>query len=392
MSGHQMSHRPLAHRVGVAAALTALVLTTGATAAPSGDGSLRNSEWALTELNADRAWKISRGKGVTVAVIGTGVEASHPDLRGRITGGADFGDGATDGGTRDHGTKGEQGTHAAGIIAGTARNFRGDGLRGLAPEARVLPIGVYRDGKPDVAASAKALRHAASKGAEVINVSVSFTKPHAALRKAVDYAISKDAVVVAGAGDNGRDGNGATYPAAFPGVVSVSATDQKGTVWPGSHRGKTVVLAAPGVGILTTEREGDYWTGDGTAYAAPWVAASAALLRAEHPRWTSGQVIQKLIDTAARKGEAGRDARYGFGIVDPAKALADRAKPSAAASPLTDAAVDRPESTEDPAAAAAASSDAPGLLVIGVVTLALIVLAVLSVILVSRRRTPPPAD
>jgi type VII secretion-associated serine protease mycosin len=327
---------------------------------------------------------------VTVAVIGTGVDASHPDLRGRVANGADFGDGASGNGTRDQGAEGEQGTHAAGIIAGTARNFRGDGLYGLAPEARVLPLRVYRDGKPRADATAKAIRHAASHGAQVINVSVSFTAANDALRSAVDYAIDKDAVVVAGAGDNGKTGNRQTYPASLPGVVAVSATDEKGAVWPASHHGSAVALAAPGVGILTTARDGDYWRGDGTAYAAPWVAASAALLRAEHPRWTSRQVVQKLIDTADHNGSSGRDARYGFGIVAPAKALADRTEPSVSASPsLTGQAADQPDRSASRADRAVEGS---ALLAVGVVTIVITVLAVVAVILINRRKPPPGVD
>lgn len=392
MSGDMISRRPPAGRALLAATAMALTLTAGVAARPADSGALSESEWALTALKADRAWDVSKGKGVTVAVIGTGVDASHPDLRGRVVVGADFGDGASGNGTRDHGAEGEQGTHAAGIIAGTARNFRGDGMYGLAPEARVLPIRVYRDGKPAADATAKAIRHAARSGAQVINVTVSFTRPGKALRSAVDYAVKKmDVVVVAGAGDNGKDGNRPTYPASLPGVVSVSATDKKGAVWPASHNGRTVTLAAPGVGILTTARAGDYWTGDGTAYAAPWVAAGAALLRAEHPRWTSGQIVQKLIDTAERKGSSGRNASYGFGIVAPAAALADRAAPSASASPsLTGQAAD--QSDRAVGSSAYASSETAALITVGAVTVVLAILAVISLILISRRKPPPGGD
>lgn len=384
------SRRPLVGRASAAAAVMALTLTAGGIATPSGSGALSESEWALTTLEADRAWGMSMGKGVTVAVIGTGVDAAHPDLRGRVVGGADFGDGASRNGTSDHGAEGEQGTHVAGIIAATGRNFRGDGMYGLAPEARVLPLRVYRNDKPAADATAKAIRYAARHGAQVINVSVSFTRPGKALQSAVDYAVKQmDAVVVAGAGDNGKDGNRPTYPASLPGVVAVSATDKKGAVWQASHHSRTVTLAAPGVGILTTARDGDYWTGDGTTYAAPWVAAGAALLRAEHPRWTSGQIVKKLTDTADRKSSSGRDPRYGFGIVAPAAALADRAAPSASASPsLTGQAADQSDRT----AGASSSSDAAALVTVGAVAAVLVVLAVISVILVSRRRPPPGAD
>ncbi|MES4902615.1 MULTISPECIES: S8 family serine peptidase [unclassified Streptomyces] len=346
---------------------------------------MHDSEWALTALQAKKAWKISKGAGVTVAVIGTGVDASHPDLRGRVLAGKDFGDGPSGTGTRDQGVAMEQATHAAGIIVGTGRNYRGNGLLGLAPQARVLPLGVYEDRKPMVDATARAIRHAVSRGAKVIDVAVSFKKPSAALRSAVTYALSEDTVVVAGAGDNGKDGNRPTYPAAYRGVVSVVATDEKGAVWTDSHHGGAVTLAAPGVSILTTAPNSDYWTGAGTAYAAPWVAAGAALLRSEHPRWTAGQVVQKLIDTADRKGSSGRDPRYGFGLIAPAKALADRAAPPASTSPPGSG---RATAEPDHKHSAARSDEGSALVAIGAVAGALVVLAVIAVFLISRRKPP----
>lgn len=154
-----------------------LALATPAAASDSHSGGLHDSEWALTALNAERAWKISKGAGVTVAVIGTGVDATHPDLRGRVVRGKDFAGGTGGFGTRDGGKAAEQSTHAAGIIAGTGRNYRGDGVYGLAPQAKVMPLGVYRDGKALPDPTAKAIRHAVGQGARVIDLAVSFKRP-----------------------------------------------------------------------------------------------------------------------------------------------------------------------------------------------------------------------
>lgn len=391
MSDRVIPHRSFAARTGTVIALMALSLAPSAAAAVSAvsadsdSGAMHDSEWALTALQAKKAWKISKGAGVTVAVIGTGVDAAHPDLRGRVLAGKDFGDGPSGTGTRDQGDAMEQATHAAGIIVGTGRNYRGNGLLGLAPQARVLPLGVYEDRKPQVDATARAIRHAVGRGAKVIDVAVSFKKPNAALRSAVTYAIGEDAVVVTGAGDNGKDGNRPTYPASYPGVVSVVATDEKGAVWTDSHHGGGVTLAAPGVAILTTAPNKDYWTGAGTGYAAPWVAAGAALVRSEHPRWTAGQVVQKLIDTADRKGASGRDPRYGFGLIAPARALADRAAPPASTSPPGSGKA----TAESKRGSAARSDEGSGLVAIGAVAGALVVLAVIAVFLISRRKPPP---
>ncbi|MFI1564242.1 S8 family serine peptidase [Streptomyces sp. NPDC020490] len=259
---------------------------------------------------------------MTVAVIGTGVEASHPDLRGRVVRSKDVN------ATHDEGSAPVQGTHAAGVIAGTGRNYGGDGLVGLAPEARILPFRVYRDNTALTAATARAIMDAARQGAGVIDVTVGFRRPSDDLRTAVKFAADRDALVVAGAGDTGGKGNAVTYPAAYPEVLSVTAVDKKGTVWPDSHRGKDVDLAAPGVDILTTARSHDYWTGTGTGFAAAWVAGSAALLRSDHPKWTVEQVTRSLTETATERGKADWNARYGWGTVAPAAALSRRAAPS----------------------------------------------------------------
>lgn len=381
-----MPRRSAVSRAGAAAA--AMVITLTAAAPLSSSGTLSQSEWALTTLDAHRAWDISRGKGVTVAVIGSGIDASHPDLKGQVVRGADFGDRSSVDGRHDQGTETSQGTGVAGIIAATTRNFHGNGLHGLAPQVRLLPLRVYRNDRPAVTATAKAIRYAADHGARVINVSVSFTRADKALRSAVEYAVhTKDAVLVAGAGDNGAGNNATTYPAALPGVVAVSATNKKGAVWPGSHHGRNVTLAAPGVDILTTARNADYWSGNGTMYAAPWVSAGAALLYAEYPRWSSGQIVRKLIDTAEHRGSRGQDPRYGYGIVAPAKALADRATPpGSSSSSHAGREAERPGHDTEPAAAR--SSDTTGYLVVGVFLSALIVLTTISMFLISRSRNP----
>ncbi|NUR03080.1 MAG: S8 family serine peptidase [Streptomyces sp.] len=377
----------LAGRAGVAVAAVALVVTASGLTAPAGSGALRGSEWALTTLKAEQAWQINKGRGVTVAVIGTGVDASHPDLKGRVVKGADLADYATGDGTRDQGMAEVQGTHAAGIIAGTGRNYRGDGLYGLAPQARVLPVRVYRNDAPVAAATAAGIRYAADHGAQVIDVTVSFAQPTEELRSAIMDAAQHNALVVAGAGDNGRIGNAATYPAAYRGVVAVAATDKKGNVWPDSHHGRDVALTAPGVDILTTARNADYWTGSSTAYAASWVAASAALLRAEHPRWTVAQVIEKLTDTADRKNPPRWDARYGYGIVDPTGALAGRASSSLTAGKQP---TDRAAATQG--RTASRSSDAGPMVVVTAVTALLLVLAIIAWLLIRRSVTPSDDD
>ncbi|MGY6024584.1 S8 family serine peptidase [Streptomyces spinosirectus] len=372
MAGRTTPSATFATRTGAAVAALALAVTVP-TAAAADSGALRGSEWALTALKADQAWEISRGAGVKVAVIGTGVDATHPDLTGRVVRSTDVD------GTRDEGTGAIQGTNAAGIIAGTGRNYSGDGLIGLAPEARVLPFSVYRDNTALTAATARAIMDAARQGAKVIDVTVGFRGPSDDLKTAIESAAHRDALVVAGAGDTGGSGNAETYPAAYPSVLSVAATNKKGVIWPDSHHGRDVDLAAPGVDILTTAKNRDYWTGSGTGLAASWVAASAALLRSEHPKWTAADVSRELTQTAVQQGKADWNARYGRGIVDPTAALSQSADQSGSPRVLS---ADRPAGGQDHSASS--SSDTGPVLIVGAVTAVLFVLAVVAWLLIRR--------
>lgn len=373
MAGRSQS---VVRRTAASFLVLALAFGSGTTVALADDGALRRSEWALTALKAEQAWKTTKGKGVTVAVVGTGVDATHPDLRGRMVKGADFTDGSSDAASRDQGKEGQTlGTHMAGIIAGTGGNFRGDGIFGLAPEAKIMPLRVYRNETADVTATARAIRYAADKGAQVIDVTIAFTRQNDTLKAAVAAAQKKGAVIVAGVGDTGDTGNVPTYPAAYPDVIGVTATDDKGAVWQNAHSGKAVDLAAPGVEILTTAPNGDYWTGQGTAYAAAWVSASAALLRAEHPRWTADQIVRKLTATATDGGAKGTDAGYGHGIVAPAAALVDRAAPSATG-PAT---ADREQ--------AVGGTEGVAMLTVSIVTGVLVLAAIVAWFLISRSRS-----
>ncbi|MEV7980020.1 type VII secretion-associated serine protease mycosin [Streptomyces sp. NPDC086519] len=291
-----------------------------------------SAEWPLDaeHFDASRIWRLSQGDGVTVAVVDTGVNARHPDLAGRVLPGADVtrqaADGRIDLSTDSHGTS------VAGVIAGSGGT--GKGMAGLAPRATVLPVRVSADNAADPLALARGIVYAADHGASVINISMVTTDPDPQVRDAVAYARRHDIVVVAAAGNNGRAGNPVTYPAAFPGVVAVSGTTRAGGFWASGESGSYIALAAPAVDICSTRNSGGYLTKDGTSYSAPYVSAAAALLRAAHPSESAGQIIARLIGTADRPGGgSGRDDRFGYGIVDPLKALGAPV-PAATANPL----------------------------------------------------------
>ncbi|WP_354383791.1 type VII secretion-associated serine protease mycosin [Streptomyces sp. PvR034] len=287
--------------------------------------------WALQRLLLDALWAKTKGKGVRVAVIDTGVDRANPQLASAVDIGAgkDYidpkgGDGTTD--TVGHGTK------VAGLIA--ARPQEGTGFVGLAPEATIIPIRQNDDketGKADTLAAA--IRHAIAQKAQVINISQDTTLPMAEesdLGRAVKEAVAADIVVVASAGNDGMDGQKRkTYPAAFPGVLAVASVDRNNERAAFSQPGPFVGVAAPGVDMVSTVPGFGQCVDNGTSFSAPYVAGLAALLRAQNPKWTAPQIIWQ-IEQSAERAVNGRDDYVGWGVVDPVRAVAtDSAAPPA---------------------------------------------------------------
>ncbi|MFF3018495.1 type VII secretion-associated serine protease mycosin [Streptomyces sp. NPDC057939] len=290
--------------------------------------------WALQRLLLDALWAGTKGKGVRVAVIDTGVDRINPQLAGALdtAAGRDFvdpkgGDGTND--TVGHGTK------VAGLIA--ARPRRGTGFVGLAPEATVIPIR-HNDGRGNgkAATLARAIDHAVAAGAHVVNISQDTDAPLTAdsdLARAVRRALDENVVVVASAGNDGLAGHGRrTYPAAFPGVLAVAASDRNNERAAFSQPGDFIGVAAPGVDMVSTVPGSGQCVDSGTSFSAPWVAGVAALLRAEHPGWTAGEVVRQIQSTAER-GVNGRDDQVGWGVVDPVRAVTRDLAPPGPAGP-----------------------------------------------------------
>ncbi|MEH1127059.1 type VII secretion-associated serine protease mycosin [Micromonospora sp. CPCC 206061] len=279
---------------------------------------VREDQWQLSELRATHAWRYSTGASVTVAVIDSGVDGGHPDLAGQVLPGIDLVTGNGDGRTDPVG----HGTTVAGLIAG--RNDDRDGVMGLAPQAKILPVRVLdADNRyNDALIVAKGVRWAVDNGAKVINLSLGGSGNSPALAAAIDYAFARDVVVVACTGNIAPDApTEVWYPAREPGVIAVTGLERETEgLWSGSITGSATVLAAPANGLIGA-RPGGTWKVQGTSFAAPLVSATAALVRAKWPEMTAATVVNRLIKTADDLGAVGRDVRFGYGLVDPVAAL-----------------------------------------------------------------------
>ena len=331
MPGHR-TRRSTGRTVAPLCALIALITAVSpalASAAPS----IPAGEWPLdgAHFNAVQIWPLSRGAGVTVAVVDSGVDAAHPDLAGQVIAGTsllgDGGDGRSDTSSDSHGTA------IAGLIAGTGRSDHGKGIIGLAPAATIMPIRVTAGAQVTAPILAQGITWAAEHGAKVINVSMTTSDPDPLLRQAVAYALRQDAVVIAAAGNNGTSGNAVMYPAGFPGVVSVSGSDQNGRFWATSESGPDVTVAAPAQGIDSINDQGQYVQADGTSYATAYVSATAALIRARYPHLTAAQVIRRIISTTQPHATK-PSPELGYGEINPMTALTAPLDSMSTANPL----------------------------------------------------------
>ncbi|PZG05038.1 type VII secretion-associated serine protease mycosin [Micromonospora craterilacus] len=280
---------------------------------------VRDEQWQLDKLNAKAAWRTSTGRGVVVAVIDSGVDGSHPDLVGQVLPGLDLvsPSGATEPDPVGHGTT------VAGLIAG--RNDDRQGVVGLAPDARILPVRVLDEENryDDALIVAQGVRWAVDNGAQVINLSLGGSGDSAALAAAIDYAFARDVVVVACTGNLATSPDAKVwYPAREPGVIAVSGLERNSdNLWSGAITGRATILTAPASGLVGARPPSGYWRVQGTSFAAPLVAATAALIRARYPQLSAGDVVNRLLVTAKDIGPTGRDDRFGYGLVDPVAAL-----------------------------------------------------------------------
>lgn len=318
--------RALARRWGQRADVVAAGVTTRVRALGTPDP-LREQQWGLTRLAAETVWAGGDATGQVVAVVDTGVDATHPDLAGVVRSGIDLvgrGNGTTD--PNGHGT------HVAGVVAAVSGN--GVGGAGLAQGASLLPVrALDSTGSGYDSDVAEGLVWAVDHGADVANLSLGGEEPSAVLTAAIDYALSKGVTVVAAAGNLGADGDPVLYPAATPGVLAVGAVDSALVRPSFSSTGAHLSLAAPGVGILSTVPGGGHQSWSGTSMAAPFVAAAVAVLAAGEPGLTPAELGGRLRATADDLGDPGHDSLHGAGMVDLVAARAAGMPPVAETAP-----------------------------------------------------------
>lgn len=307
-------------RRGVVAAAALVVVALAAGAAPataSGSDAVRDSEYWLDDYGIRDAWGVTRGAGVTIAVIDTGV-GSPPELNGVVTGGTDLsGNGSSDGRT-PVGSDSEHGTLVASLAAGRGTGS-GAGVIGSAPEASVLAISIGFDGGDSDAQIADAVRWAVDNGADVINMSLTRNTLDwpTSWDDAFSYAMENDVVVLAAAGNRGSGTAEVGAPATMPGVLTVAGVDRAGTTSDrASAQGVTIGVAAPSESLVGVMPDGSHVRWNGTSGATPIVAGVVALVRAAHPELDAANVINRLTSTAKDAGDAGPDVSYGFGLLD----------------------------------------------------------------------------
>ncbi|MFH0243791.1 S8 family serine peptidase [Streptomyces sp. HK10] len=287
-----------------------MLMSLGLLAPPALADIRPDQQWYLDAMNTSGLWKVSKGKGVTVAVVDSGVKPV-PGLEGRLLPGKSFAAKAPE----PHEDVSGHGTEMAALIAGSGT---GNSLRGLAPEAKILPVRTHI--KADFVTSwdktlVNAIRYAARSEAKVINISQGVSNLDdgtlAEMQDAIDEANERGKLIFVASGNDGRRVETRDYPAVLPGVVPVGAVDETGTVADFSNYGPHLALSAPG-------------DPGGTSVASAIASASAALIWAEHPDWTHHQVLRVMIETTGMSQRGEEPSMYlGHGIVRPAQVLVD---------------------------------------------------------------------
>ncbi|GGI48664.1 type VII secretion-associated serine protease mycosin [Agromyces flavus] len=307
--------------------MLATVLAVSGTA-PARADTVRDLEYWLNDYGFTTAWNTSRGEGVTVAIIDTGVNGEVAELAGVVIGGTDVSGLGSDDGQTPVGEESEHGTMVASLLAGRGTG-EGNGVIGVAPDAELLTASVAfgqdtGSDKTNDEQIAEAVRWAVDNGADVINMSLTRNTRDwpESWDDAFTYAFENDVVVVAAAGNRGSGTSEVGAPATIPGVLAVAGVDrEQNASFDASAQGITLAVSAPSEDLVGVLPDGSYVQWSGTSAAAPLVSGLVALVRSAYPELDAANVINRVIRTADPKGEEVPSPLYGYGIIDPVAAL-----------------------------------------------------------------------
>ncbi|MGT2463781.1 S8 family serine peptidase [Sinomonas atrocyanea] len=331
-----MIRRATALTLSILTALAAALLGLLPSAPAARADSIRDREYWLGEYGIEKAWEVSKGAGVKVAVIDSGIDGTHPDLHGAVVGGHDSSGAGSPDGQKPIGAKPEHGTLVATMLAGRGHGqdpgkdgVGPDGIVGVAPEAQLLSASTWLGspnpaGISDQAQIPDAVRWAVDQGAKVINISLGSSSPvwPESWDSAFLYAEQHDVVIVAAAGNRVGGNVQVGAPATIPGVLTVAGLDrQRKASVDSSSQGISIGVAAPAEELAGGLPGGEYAEWAGTSGAAPIVSGVAALIRSKWPDMSAAQVINRIVSTAKDAGAPGPDPIYGRGILDAEAAL-----------------------------------------------------------------------
>ncbi|WP_415856023.1 S8 family serine peptidase [Sinomonas sp. G460-2] len=336
--GHaRLFPRVLAALVSALTVLGLVGLGLLAPVAPARADPIRDAEYWVSEYGIDKAWSVSQGAGVTVAVIDSGVSGGIPDLKGAVVGGTDVSRAGQPDGQKPIGSESEHGTLVATLLAGRGHGGTPspngapgpDGIVGVAPQSQLLTVSTWLGspnpaGPTDMEQIPAAVRWAVDHGAKVINMSLGSSSPDwpTSWDDAFLYAEQKDVVVVAAAGNRAAGNVEVGAPATIPGVLTVAGLDrQEHASIDASSQGVSIGVAAPAEQLVGGMPDGTYASWAGSSGATPIVAGVAALIRSKWPQMSAKQVINRIISTAKDAGAPGHDPIYGYGILNAGAAL-----------------------------------------------------------------------
>ena len=353
----------------------AALLTVLLTGLPARADAERNSQWYFAPMQLAQAQQLGNGgEGVIVAVLDSGVDKTHQDLRGATVAGWDTVRRAPD----DNSDTGPHGTSMATLIAGRGHGSD-DGLLGVAPRSKVMSVSPTED--PTYVADG--IRWAVAQGAKVINMSFVLDVGEDAVQKAVDDAVAADVVLVAG---SGNDHKAVAMPARLRGVLAVGTVDKNNKVADFSNYGNQLDLVAYGTDIPAARPHNKYEVAEGTSDSSALVSGVVALVRARYPDMSAAEVVDRLTRTATDRGAKGRDDYYGYGQVNPVAALtAPRVKPSGTAAAPTDAPATA--ARDQPVATSTVDGGLPGWLFFTAIGVLLLIVVGAVVVIVRVRRS-----